>query len=270
MMLYRIDHYTESEINPLTGRIYDDRWIVYCLTESDDYQTMVGNSISGVYTVKVSKNYTGWEMSVCDFIQFQESRHKNILLSIGQKDLDKARQLYKEHKYNDPFLRENESDVLIHSTTYENWEGIKKDRFLKSWNVLKREKLIWEDKPIGQELGDPLDFRNFIMFSSGSISGEIVVLSKQNGKIMMNQDMTYKTGARLYFDSEKIAADGLLIRDGIHLKVMDKLPLEPYLLWCATWDKVGLNSHISTPKEFTEKSNMMFNHLFKRNITTTF
>lgn len=43
MMLYRIDHYTESEINPLTDRIYDDSWIVYCLTESDDYQTMVGN-----------------------------------------------------------------------------------------------------------------------------------------------------------------------------------------------------------------------------------
>ena len=269
-MLYRIDHYTESEINPFTGRIYDDSWIVYCLTESDDYQMMVGNNIAGVYTVKVSKNYTGWEMSVCDFLQFQESRHKNILLSIGQEDLEKAQQLYKGHKYNDPFLRENEPDVLVHSTTYENWESIKKDRFLKSWNVLNHEKLIWEDKPIGQELGDPLDFRNFIMFSSGSISSEIVVLSKQNGKIMMNQDMTYKTGARLYFDSKKIAADGLLIRDGIHLKVMDKLPLEPYLLWYATWDKVGLNSHISTPKEFTEKSNMMFNYLFKSNLTTIF
>ena len=47
---------------------------------------------------------------------------------------------------------------------------------------------------------------------------------------MMNQDMAYNTGARLYFDNKKIAADGLLIRDGIHLQVMDRLPLEPYLL----------------------------------------
>lgn len=269
-MLYRIDRYTESEINPLTGQIYDDSWIVYCLTESDDYQMMVGNSIHNVYTVKVSKHYTDWEMSVCDFLQFQELRHKNILLSIGQKDLEKARQLYKGHKYNDPFLRENEPDVLVHSTTYENWQSIKKDRCLKSWNALHREKRIWEDKPIGQQLGDPLDFRNFIMFSDGSISGEIVVLSKQNGKIIMDQDMIYKTGARLYFDSKKMAEDGLLIRDGMHLKVMDKLPLKPYLLWYATWDNVGLNSHISTPKEFTQKSNIMFNHLFKKNLTITF
>lgn len=269
-MIYRIDQYTESEINRLTGRVYDDSWILYCLTDSDDYQMIVGKDTSGIYTVKVSKNYNGWEMSVCDFLQFQELRHKNILLSICQEDLETARKLYKEHKYNDPFLRENEPDILIHSTTYENWKSIEKDRCLKSWNILNHEKLIWEDKPIGQELGDPLDFRNFIMFSSGSISGEIVVLSKQNNKIIMNQDMTYKTGARLYFDCKKIASDGLLIRDGIHLKVMDKLPLEPYLLWCATWNKVGLNSNISTPKEFTEKSNTMFNKLFKNSVSTTF
>lgn len=231
---------------------------------------MVGNRHACVYTVKVSRHYNNWEMSVCDFLQFQESRHKNILLSIRQEDLEKAQQAYRGHTYNEPFLRENEPDVLIHSTTYENWESIQKDGCLKSWNALHQEKGTWEDKPIGQELGDPPDFRNFILFSSGSISGEIVVLSKQNGKIMMNQDMAYNTGARLYFDNKKIAADGLLIRDGIHLQVMDRLPLEPYLLWCATWDKVGLSSHISTPKEFTEKSNAAFHHLFNRPITTAF
>ena len=40
-MLYRIDDYTESETNPVTGRVYDDSWIVYCLTDSSDYQMMV-------------------------------------------------------------------------------------------------------------------------------------------------------------------------------------------------------------------------------------
>lgn len=39
-MLYRIDDYTESETNPVTGRVYDDSWIVYCLTDSSDYQMM--------------------------------------------------------------------------------------------------------------------------------------------------------------------------------------------------------------------------------------
>ena len=129
-MLYRIDDYTESETNPVTGRVYDDSWIVYCLTDSSDYQMMVGNRHACVYTVKVSRHY-----------------------NIRQEDLEKAQQAYRGHTYNEPFLRENEPDVLIHSTTYENWESIQKDGCLKSGNALHQEKGTWEDKPIGQELG---------------------------------------------------------------------------------------------------------------------
>ena len=86
----------------------------------------------------------------------------------------------------------------------------------------------------------------------------------------MNQDMQYITGARLYFDGRKIAADGLLIRDGIHLKVLNQLPLDPYLLWCATWNKIELDSNISTPKEFAERANTTFNRLFHHQIKTTY
>ncbi len=269
-MIQRIDNFVESEINPVTNMPYDDTWIVYCLTNSIDYQMMVGNNKGSVYIVKVSKSYQNWEMSVCDFIQFQESAGKNIILAISQDDLEEAQKYYKGHKYNDPFLRDSEPDILIHSTIYDNWLSIKEDKCLKSWNVLKKEKVIWEDRPIGQLLGDPADFNDYIMFSCGSISSEIVVLSKQHGEIIMNQDMDYKTGVRLYFDIKKIAEDGLLIRDGMHLKVKDTLPLEPYLLWYATWNRVGLKNNISTPKEFTIKSNNIFNQLFEGKVNTTF
>lgn len=84
-MLYRIDDYTESETNPVTGRVYDDSWIVYCLTDSSDYQMMVGNRHACVYTVKVSRHYNNWEMSVCDFLQFQESRQKTSFCPSGRK-----------------------------------------------------------------------------------------------------------------------------------------------------------------------------------------
>lgn len=264
--MYRVDDFSENEINPLTNEPYDDSWIVYCLTTSDDYEMMVGKNNGTVYTAKVSKNYCGWQMSVCDFIRFQTTRNKNIILSITQDDLEEAEKYYSGHNYNDPYLRDYEPHTLVHSTTYENWLSIKNDGCLKSWNILKSEKASWENEPTGQKLGDPIDFRDFIMFSNGAVSGEIVVLSKQNGKIIMNQDMKYKTGVRLYFDIQKIAENGLLLRDGMHLKVKDKLPLEQYLLWYATWDRAGLNSDISTPREFTEKSNQMFCRLFKKQI----
>lgn len=127
-----------------------------------------------------------------------------------------------------------------------------------------------ETQPIGRLLGDPDDFSDYIMFSNGSISGEIVVLSKQMGRVTMNPNMKYHPGARLYFDARKIAEDGLLIRDGCHLKVKDKLPIAPYLIWAATWKSVGLINNLSTPKEFTELSNEIFNNLFHKKTITTF
>lgn len=270
-MIYKVEEgFTENEINPITNMPYDNSCIIFCLTTSDEYQMLNGGSTKFAYTLKVSKNYVNWRMAVVDFIKFQESYGKNIILSISDGDLKEAKMYYKGHHYNDKYLREYEPDVLIHSTTSENWANIQKDGCLKSWNILKSEQVNWECSPIGSCLGDPIDFSDYIMFSSGAISSEIVVLSKQNGEIVMNQDMQYKTGARLYFDIKKIAQDGLLIRDGCHLKVRDRLQLQPYLLWIADWKSVGLENEFSTPKEFTGKSNTKFNHLFNGQVMTTF
>ena len=79
----------------------------------------------------------------------------------------------------------------------------------------------------------------------------------------MDIDAEYKTGARLYFDAKKIAKDGLIVRDGAHIKVKDCLPLEPYLIWTATWDKVGLESQISTPRIFSTRADIVFENIKK-------
>ena len=78
----------------------------------------------------------------------------------------------------------------------------------------------------------------------------------------MDENIEYKTGARLYFDIQKIAEDGLLLRDGSEIKVKDSLPLNPYLIWVSTWDKIGLPGEISTPKIFAEKSDEFFKKNF--------
>ena len=114
-----------------------------------------------------------------------------------------------------------------------------------------------EDAPIGAVLGDPEDFRNFIMFGSGTAC-EIVVSSKQSGRIVMDAQAEHLIGARLYFDAVKMAADGLLLRDGAHLKVENMLPLKPYLLFSATWETVGLPSRISTPEKFAREADRCF------------
>ena len=270
-MLYRVDEeFSINAYNPFTNTNYDDSWIVFYLTDSKEYQMTVGNGgIMPVYTAKVSKQYPEWRMSVMDFIECNAFYGRNIIISITEDDYTEAMAAYSGHHFNENCLRAYECRYLIHSTTWENWKSIQSDDCLKSWNILKSERPDWEDAPIGKKLGDPHDFSDFIMFSDGGISSEIVVLSKQNGVITMNQDMPYQTGVRLYFDMAKIAQDGLLIRDGFHLKVKDTLPLHPYVKWIGDWKNAGLPEAISTPKEFTEMSNQQFNSLYNTNNKAT-
>lgn len=257
-MIYRVDRLSENSINPITGHEYDNSWIILMLTDSPDYQQMSGSSNGCAYTIKVSrKQYKDWKMAVGDFIGFCKANEKNAILVMSEAELKSAKNHYEGHRYNEAFLRENESTVLVHSTPMNSWKQIKRDGMLKSWNILKTQKVITEEQPIGIQLGDPTDFSDYIMFGGG-VTGEIVVNSKQQGKIVMDTNAKYLTGARLYFDGKRIAQDGLLVRDGCHLKVKDMLPLRPYLIWVATWETIELESQVSTPKIFAEQADRKF------------
>ena len=150
---------------------------------------------------------------------------------------------------------------MVHSTPFENVESIIKDGELKSWNILKFEKSNWEQIPIGTLLGDIDDFSNYVMLSILSQNSEVVTASKQKHKIDTNINQLYKPGARFYLNAKKLASDGLLLRDGEHIKVKDYIPLNEYLIWYSTTENLGLNK-ISTPKEFFEKSNNRFFELY--------
>lgn len=257
-MIYRIDEFIENHINPITMREYDKSWLVLVLTDSADYEKMCGSNCGCAYTVKISRTRCReWKMAVGDFIHFCESNQKNAILVMSEAERGIVKEIYQGHAYDEPMLRDYEPAVLIHSTPMQNWEQIQRDGMLKSWNKLKKENIIREEQPIGSRLGDPMDFCDYIMFGGG-VTGEIVVNSKQSGKIEMDIDAEYQTGARMYFDAEKMARDGRLTRDGCHIKVKDTLPLHPYLIWSATWKEAGLNSQISTPKIFAQKCDGQF------------
>jgi len=236
-------------------------WIQFKLTDSSEYDMFVSME-DKMYTLKVSKNSLHWEFSLFDFIGYEESYNKNIILHVSDTDFEQAKQKYGKHHFQDRQIRDYEPEFLIHSTTWESWEKIKKDGALKSWDILKQANADFEDEPIGKQLGDPESYRHYIMLGKPEyVASEIVVLSKQSGYIDMDQDKRYQTGARLYFNANAIAQDGLLIRDGGHLKVKNELPLEKYLMWAGTWESVGLETQIATPLEFTTKANQIFNEL---------
>lgn len=256
-MIYRVDSFTENNINPITNCEYDSTWLVFALSSDMDTPMIVGTNNGCAYTIKISKQlHDDWKMAVGDFIGYCDANRINGIIAATENEYSEAQNYYVGHSYNETFLRDYETPVLVHSTSMENWIQIQKDGMLKSWNKLN----IFKKEPIGKQLGDPVHFSNYIMFGGG-VSSEIVVNSKQSGKIVMDIDSEYKTGERLYFDAEKIAKDGLLVRDGAHIKVKDCLPLKPYLIWTATWDNVGLETQISTPRIFAELSDEKFEHI---------
>ena len=264
-VVYRVDELIENKINPITGNQYDDSWIVLMLTDSEEYQFMCGSRNGCAYTIKVSRTKCDdWKMAVGDFISFNETNAKNIILVLTELEHKAVNVYYEGHRYNEPFFRKGEPLVLVHSTPMNSWKQINQDGMLKSWNKLKAERAVEEEYPIGIQLGDPVDFSDYIMFGGG-VTGEIVVNSKQQGKIAMDVNTDYLTGARLYFDAKRMAQDGLLIRGGCHLKVKDTLPLEPYLIFAATWENIGLESQVSTPKIFSEKADEAFRRIYQMN-----
>lgn len=255
-MICRVDEFIENNINPITNCEYDSSWLILALFPNMDTPMIVGANNSA-YTIKISKQlHDDWKMSIGDFIGYCDANNLNGIVAITKDEYTEVQNYYAGHSYNETVLRDFESPVLVHSTSMENWLQIQKDGMLKSWNNLS----ISEKEPIGKQLGDPVHFSDYIMFGVG-VSGEIVVNSKQSGKIVMDIDAEYKTGARLYFDAGKIAKDGLLVRDGAHVKVKDSLPLEPYLIWVATWNSVGLENQVSTPRIFAELSDKEFENI---------
>ena len=106
-------------------------------------------------------------------------------------------------------------------------------------------------------LGDIDDFSNYIMLSGVSQNNEIITASKTNGIINTDINQSYIAGARFYLNAKRLAEDGLLLRDGAHIKVRDYIDLEKYMLWYSTPEVLGIDAH-TTPKVFFELSNEKF------------
>jgi len=236
------------------------------LLETAEFRLYTGGGKDGIFRLLITKKNVDWEYRIFDFIQYESSYEKNIIIAVGQMDLERARAIYDDHSYTDSFLRPHEQKVLMHTTSKENHRAIMNDGQLKSWNLLKKQGIVTEDAPIGHLLGDPPDYSDYIMFSSGGVGAERVVSSRQKQTIEMDVDVLYTAGARFYFDAEKIANDGLLVRDGAHLKVKDSLAVGKYVLWIAT-PAILDKSENTTPRAFAEKADAVFTEKTGINLT---
>ena len=263
LCLYFVDpSFNQTQANPFDGnRPYGEDWIMLKLVESADFTLFTGGGTDGIFRLVLTKATDHWPYRLFDFIGYESALGKHIILAINGEDYEAARRLYHGHSHKDTFLRPYEHPILVHTTTKQSAAAIMDDRCLKSWNALHRLAATRESAPIGSLLGDPPDYRDYIMFSNGGVSVERVVSSRQRGSIEMDIDAPYIAGARFYFHGAKVARSGLLVRDGAHLKVRDALPLADYLLWTATPETLGIPA-LTTPRLFAETADQAFQAQF--------
>jgi hypothetical protein len=211
------------------------------------------------FCIKISKStLKNWKYAVCDFIKYNFTRNLETIIISSNEDLYEALTTQEYCEETENKLRFYEPKVLIHSTTIENWEKIVIDNStLYSWNHLKETNRINEEKPIGNLLGDPEEYSDFIMLGSDdNIGGEYVVMSKQAGCIKCNDDDEYKPGVRIYLNAEKLIEDKKLLRDGVHYKVHKSIDLKKYMIDVVKSSEFG--DRMFTPLEFVKLSNHRF------------
>lgn len=240
----------EHRLEDLSFVHQQDEWLVFRLVD-DKCLCLVGRNSDGLYEMAISRQDEYWPYRLMDFISYINHSDLYAYVNIHEEDLIKAQTIYKGHNYRES-LRPYEKSVLVHSSKWENWLLIQKDMCLKSWKMVHESKSC---EPIGKALGDPEDFLDYVMLGSG-IASEIVVLSSNMGQLIYDQDQTYIPGVRLYLDARKLAANGLLIRDGVHTKVKDKISLKTYLLDYITADH--FDKRVWTPYTFTQAANDLF------------
>jgi len=243
-------------INPFSpdGK-YGKNWVALSITDDSSYKLMTCKDT--IFCFKISKaTQEGWEFRAMDYIEYNLMLNRNVVYIGNRNDYEIAKSAYHGHGIHDPFLRSYEPAVLVHSTTPTGYKKIIKDGALKSWNKVREDYGSSENEPIGALLGDPDDFRDYVMLGGLGVWNEIVVNSKEKGYICMDTDCEYVPGARFYFSTTQLIQNGLFVRDGAHYKVRDILPLS-YSLFCATVDNVFVNGE-KTPRAFSEAADEAF------------
>lgn len=74
-MIYRVDSFTEKNINPITNCEYDSTWLVFALSSDMDTPMIVGTNNGCAYTIKISKQlHNDWNW----FYKFRKLNPKKL------------------------------------------------------------------------------------------------------------------------------------------------------------------------------------------------
>lgn len=257
-MIYLADSYwCPLNRNPFSKNgVYGVEWSAFIYDWKIPYFTNIYPNAK-LHTVRFSPNADKGFLRLFDFLAYEESYGRNVILKICTGiHAEEILQQYAAYSH-DVVFRNTDEKYMVHSTTLENWETIQIEKALLSPNMLKRKGVKMLEIGLKQMI-EPTDYSDYIMLDVLNGCGELVINSRQLGYVCVNPDIEYTPGVRLYFDAEKMIQNKIITRDGLHLlKVKDRLPLEDYLVAVILADCFSKDIKW-TPTLFTEEANQLF------------
>ena len=245
-----------TELNPFTQMgNYGKEWSAFiCDEEIRHYSNIYDGTM--VYVLRVNPETDSKYERLFDYLTYETKHRRNVILSLPEYiDFDEVLEMFDSFPSDNQFRGVDEK-YLVHSTTKEYWDSIKKSGVLLSPNELKKQGINILEIGLKPML-EPGDYSDYVMLDVLAGCGELVVNSRQLGYVCTNPDIEYIPGVRLYFDAEAIIKDGLGTRDGLHiLKIKDKLPLDKYLLEWVSAESFQKKDWM--PSTFTNEANKYF------------
>ncbi|WP_102401109.1 hypothetical protein [Haloimpatiens massiliensis] len=193
-----------------------------CITDKD---TFSGRSSYGIWCVGIPEDY----FRIKNFINYENVHRRKVIIWSRHSEL--IEKIYSnifsisegKEKY---IIKLDDVKYVCHSTTIESFYEILKDGKLLSYSeLIKRKKKV---KTVRFQLKEPEDYLEYInLCACDSVASEIVMASRQYGRINCDAELRYKPGVRIYFDREKLLSMYEVYPDGLHMFAAHKrLPLD--------------------------------------------
>lgn len=101
----------------------DIKEMVCSLSDSNQYKILCFED-NKKYAVTISRLSANWFYDLCDLIDFYKDSAIKVTVNVEEAELQKAREMYGKHRFDEGTLRSYESKVLVHSTLPENVQSV--------------------------------------------------------------------------------------------------------------------------------------------------
>ncbi len=257
------ERWTYGDPNPFTSDgAYGTEWTCFCVSPDQECELWTGRGTDpdGLFLVSIRPDVEDLDNRLADFLRYENRQGRRVIVSFPEReDADAiiSRALAATPPEN--VVRSTDPKIVVHTTTLDAWESIRRDGMLKSLARLKAEGLVCGDSEVDRyRMYEPEEYVDNIMLGAiESTWPELVVLSKTTGAFVGDPDTPYEPGCRLYFDNHRIIESGLGERDGLHLvKIRSELPLDPFLVATITADDADPERLMSrwTPALFVQRA----------------